>query len=170
MVPRRNSQRRQSNLFSGTEEEATQELEDLLCKVVKNQSAADVPIGAFLYGGIDSSTVVALMQAQSSTPVKTFTIGFREKGYDEAEYAKAVAKHLGTDHTELYVSPEEAQGVIPQLPALYDEPFADSSQILTSLISNLTRQHVKVSLSGDGEMSYLEDIIDTHGHERYGAR
>lgn len=135
--------------FAGDEEDAMSELEGRLKRAIKLQMVADVSLGVFLSGGIDSSTVVALMQAQSSRPVRTFSVGFKEMGYNEAEYAKAVAEHLGTDHTEQYVSPAEAMQVIPKLGSIYDEPFADSSQIPTFLISQMARKYVKVSLSGD---------------------
>ena len=130
--------------------EAIEALDRLLREAVGRRMVADVPLGAFLSGGIDSSAVVALMQAQSARPVRSFTIGFHEAAYNEADQAKAVARHLGTDHTELYVEAGQARDVIPRLPDHYDEPFADSSQIPTVLVAELTRRHVTVALSGDG--------------------
>lgn len=136
--------------FEGSEQEAIGELDRHLCAAVKQQMIADVPLGAFLSGGIDSSAIVALMQAQSSKPVRTFTIGFEEAGYNEAEDARRVARHLHTEHTEFYVSAVDALAVIPKLPEIFDEPFSDPSQVPTHLVAQLAKRHVTVTLSGDG--------------------
>lgn len=140
----------QSHLFTGSETEAAKELERLLKASVKEQMVADVPVGAFLSAGIDSSTIVALMQSLSSRKVRSFTIGMEDKEYNEAVIAKEIAAHLGTEHTELYITDKDAKAVIPSLAGMFSEPFADSSQIPTYLVSKMTREHVTVSLSGDG--------------------
>ena len=134
----------------GDEAEALERLEAALAGAIAGQSVADVPVGAFLSGGIDSSTVVALYRKHATGTVRTFSIGFEEAGFNEAEYAKAVARHLGTEHHERYVTVRETRDVIPLLPAMYDEPFADSSQIPTHLVSRFAREQVTVAMSGDG--------------------
>lgn len=145
---------------------ALRQLEDRLSEAVSLQSLADVPLGAFLSGGVDSSTIVALMQRKSVQPVKTFTIGFSEAGFDEAPYAMAVARHLGTEHHEMRVSAQMAQDVIPQLPWMYDEPFADSSQIPTYLVCKAARQQVTVALSGDAG----DELFGGYNRHTWGPR
>jgi len=149
-----------------SEAEGVEELHRLLLDATARRMVADVPIGAFLSGGIDSSLVVALMQAQSSRPVRTFTIGFDEEGFDEAPFARAVAGHLGTDHTEVYLSGKDALAVVPDLPRIFDEPFSDSSQIPTWLVSHVARQQVTVALSGDGG----DELFAGYPHQHLGLR
>ena len=139
-----------NSIFDGSDAEAIKCLDSQLRDTVSSQMMADVPLGTFLSGGIDSSIVTSIMQSQSSRPINTFTIGFDDTAYNEANYAKAIAQHLGTNHTELYATSEMARDVIPSLPSMYDEPFGDSSAIPTFLVSKLARKSVAVALSGDG--------------------
>ena len=155
------AERGQNSPFSGTYEQAVDKLDQILRHAVEDRMVADVELGALLSGGIDSSTIVALMQTMSGRPVKTFSIGFWEEKYNEAEYAAAVAKYLHTDHQEIYVTPEQALDVVDQLPRIYDEPFADSSQIPTYLVCKLAHEQVKVVLTGDGGDEQLA------GYRRY---
>ena len=140
----------QKNLYQGSYEKCKEELENTLFEVLDGQSLSDVPLGVFLSGGIDSSIVAALMQKSSSQRIKTFSIGFFDQMYDETYYAEAVAKHLNTDHTTLYAEPNDAMKLIEEMPSIYSEPFADSSQIPTTLLANLVKKYVTVALSGDG--------------------
>jgi asparagine synthase (glutamine-hydrolysing) len=148
--PKTTIQSAQAGMTEKPEDEMIDEFETILSACVKDRMMSDVPLGAFLSGGIDSSSVVALMQAQSSSKIKTYTIGFEEAGFNEAEYAKDVATHLQTDHHELYLSAKDAMDIIPDLPQMYDEPLGDSSAIPTFLVSQFARQDVTVALSGDG--------------------
>lgn len=169
----------QAHPFQGSRQEAADELERLLKASIREQMAADVPVGAFLSAGIDSSTIVALMQAQSERRVRSFTIGMEDPAYNEAAYAREIAQHLGTEHTELYITADDAKDVIPKLSWIFGEPFADSSQIPTYLVSRMTREHVTVSLSGDagdelfcGYLSYssIGRIWGKMGKYPYGMR
>jgi asparagine synthase (glutamine-hydrolysing) len=144
------AERGTSRPFAGSESDAVSTLERLLSDAIGRQMMADVPLGALLSGGVDSTVVAALMQARSTRPVRTFTIGFDERAYDEATHARAVARHLGTEHTEMRLAGADALALVPRLPSIYDEPFADSSQLPTHLVMQLAREHVTVALSGDG--------------------